>query len=144
MTDVVFSGRTGRLSNRETSSERRLVSRLSGEGEWLVDAGFRERTYQGDVFFASAAAVTLPVNANNLVSVFGIYNPPSSGKILEIIDTDIGITGGGNGTHMVYLSGVTDHHIRDADMIDHIVRLVEAKAAEIEAAALAPLSDAAE
>ena len=35
---------------------------------------------------------------------------------------------------MVYLSGVTDHHVQDAEMIDHIVRLVEAKAAEIEAA----------
>jgi len=46
---------------------------------------------------------------------------------------DIGITGGGNGTHMVYLSGITDHHVKDADMIDHIVKLVEAKAAEIEA-----------
>lgn len=34
---------------------------------------------------------------------------------------------------MVYLSGVTDHHVQDADMIEHIVRLVEAKAAEIEA-----------
>jgi (E)-4-hydroxy-3-methylbut-2-enyl-diphosphate synthase len=34
---------------------------------------------------------------------------------------------------MVYLSGVTDHHVPDADMIEHIVRLVEAKAAEIEA-----------
>jgi (E)-4-hydroxy-3-methylbut-2-enyl-diphosphate synthase len=35
---------------------------------------------------------------------------------------------------MVYLSGVTDHHVQDADMISHIVQLVEAKAAEIEAA----------
>ena len=35
---------------------------------------------------------------------------------------------------MVYLSGVTDHHVRDEEMIDHIVRLVEAKAAEIESA----------
>ena len=34
---------------------------------------------------------------------------------------------------MVYLSGVTDHTVQDADMIEHIVRLVEAKAAEIEA-----------
>jgi (E)-4-hydroxy-3-methylbut-2-enyl-diphosphate synthase len=34
---------------------------------------------------------------------------------------------------MVYLSGVTDHHVQNADMIEHIVRLVEAKAAEIEA-----------
>jgi (E)-4-hydroxy-3-methylbut-2-enyl-diphosphate synthase len=47
---------------------------------------------------------------------------------------------------MVYLSGVTDHHVQDADMIDHIVRLVEAKAAEIEAAKAAaePALDAAE
>jgi (E)-4-hydroxy-3-methylbut-2-enyl-diphosphate synthase len=29
---------------------------------------------------------------------------------------------------------VTDHHVQDADMVEHIVRLVEAKAAEIEAA----------
>ena len=58
---------------------------------------------------------------------------------------DIGITGGGNGTHMVYLSGVTDHHVKDADMIEHIVKLVEAKAAELEAAAeQQPTLDAAE
>jgi (E)-4-hydroxy-3-methylbut-2-enyl-diphosphate synthase len=34
---------------------------------------------------------------------------------------------------MVFLSGVTDHHVEDADMIEHIVKLVEAKAAEIDA-----------
>jgi (E)-4-hydroxy-3-methylbut-2-enyl-diphosphate synthase len=63
------------------------------------------------------------------LSVLGcVVNGPGEAR-----ETDIGITGGGNGTHMVYLSGVTDHHIRDAEMIDHIVRLVEAKAAEIEA-----------
>ena len=28
---------------------------------------------------------------------------------------------------------MTDHHVQDADMLDHIVALVEAKAAEIEA-----------
>jgi (E)-4-hydroxy-3-methylbut-2-enyl-diphosphate synthase len=39
----------------------------------------------------------------------------------EARETDIGITGGGNGKHMVYLSGVTDHHVEDADMLDHIV-----------------------
>ncbi len=64
------------------------------------------------------------------LSVLGcVVNGPGEAR-----ETDIGITGGGGGTHMVYLSGVTDHHVRDADMIDHIVRLVEAKAAEIEAA----------
>ena len=49
-----------------------------------------------------------------------------------------GLFGGGNGKHMVYLSGVTDHHVRDEDMVDHIVKLVEAKAAEIEAAEALP------
>jgi (E)-4-hydroxy-3-methylbut-2-enyl-diphosphate synthase len=62
------------------------------------------------------------------LSVLGcVVNGPGEAR-----ETDIGLTGGGNGKHMVYLSGVTDHHVQDADMIDHIVRLVEAKAAEIE------------
>ena len=65
------------------------------------------------------------------LSVLGcVVNGPGEAR-----ETDIGITGGGGGRHMVYLSGVTDHHVQDADMVDHIVRLVEAKAAEIEAAA---------
>jgi (E)-4-hydroxy-3-methylbut-2-enyl-diphosphate synthase len=73
------------------------------------------------------------------LSVLGcVVNGPGEAR-----ETDIGITGGGNGTHMVYLSGVTDHHVQDADMIDHIVRLVEAKAAELEAAQH-PTLDAAE
>ncbi|MEO6433025.1 MAG: flavodoxin-dependent (E)-4-hydroxy-3-methylbut-2-enyl-diphosphate synthase [Sphingomicrobium sp.] len=64
------------------------------------------------------------------LSVLGcVVNGPGEAR-----ETDIGITGGGNGKHMVYLSGVTDHHIQDADMIEHIVRLVEAKAAELDAA----------
>ena len=67
------------------------------------------------------------------LSVLGcVVNGPGEAR-----ETDIGITGGGNGKHMVYLSGVTDHHVQDADMIDHIVALVEAKAAEIEAAGTA-------
>ncbi|HEV2078710.1 MAG TPA: flavodoxin-dependent (E)-4-hydroxy-3-methylbut-2-enyl-diphosphate synthase [Allosphingosinicella sp.] len=64
------------------------------------------------------------------LSVLGcVVNGPGEAR-----ETDIGITGGGNGKHMVYLSGLTDHHVRDEEMVDHIVRLVEAKAAEIEAA----------
>ncbi|QLC25457.1 flavodoxin-dependent (E)-4-hydroxy-3-methylbut-2-enyl-diphosphate synthase [Parasphingopyxis algicola] len=64
------------------------------------------------------------------LSVLGcVVNGPGEAR-----ETDIGITGGGAGKHMVYLSGVTDHHVQDGDMIDHIVALVEAKAAEIEAA----------
>jgi (E)-4-hydroxy-3-methylbut-2-enyl-diphosphate synthase len=65
------------------------------------------------------------------LSVLGcVVNGPGEAR-----ETDIGITGGGNGKHMVYLSGVTDHHINSEAMLDHIVTLVEAKAAEIERAA---------
>ena len=63
------------------------------------------------------------------LSILGcVVNGPGEAR-----ETDIGLTGGGNGKHMVYLSGVTDHPVQDADMVDHIVRLVEAKAAEIDA-----------
>ena len=63
------------------------------------------------------------------LSVLGcVVNGPGEAR-----ETDIGITGGGAGKHMVYLSGVTDHHVADTGMVDHIVALVEAKAAEIEA-----------
>ena len=63
------------------------------------------------------------------LSVLGcVVNGPGEAR-----ETDIGLTGGGAGKHMVYLSGVTDHHVTSEAMLDHIVRLVEAKAAEIEA-----------
>ncbi len=52
----------------------------------------------------------------------------------EALMTDIGVTGGGNGRHMVYHAGKTDHTIEGASMVDHIVELVEAKAAELKAA----------
>ena len=69
------------------------------------------------------------INTPMSLSILGcVVNGPGEAR-----ETDIGLTGGGNGKHMVYLSGITDHHVQDADMVDHIVKLVEAKAAEIEA-----------
>jgi len=62
------------------------------------------------------------------LSVLGcVVNGPGEAR-----ETDIGVTGGGKGKHMVYLSGITDHHVADDDMVDHIVKLVEEKAAAIE------------
>ena len=45
---------------------------------------------------------------------------------------------------LTHLSGVTDHHVADDAIVDHIVKLVEAKAADIEAAKLAATAAAAE
>ncbi|AWX92407.1 MULTISPECIES: flavodoxin-dependent (E)-4-hydroxy-3-methylbut-2-enyl-diphosphate synthase [Paracoccus] len=52
----------------------------------------------------------------------------------EALMTDIGFTGGGAGSGMVYLAGRQDHKMTNDQMIDHIVQLVEQRAAELEAA----------
>ena len=55
----------------------------------------------------------------------------------EAMHTDIGLTGGGNNTHQVYIKGKPDHRLKDGDIVEHIAQLVEARAAEIEAEAKA-------
>jgi (E)-4-hydroxy-3-methylbut-2-enyl-diphosphate synthase len=61
----------------------------------------------------------------------------------EALMTDIGLTGGGAGTHMVYAAGRTDHQVRTEEMIEHLVGLVEKRAALIRAEAAARKADAA-
>jgi (E)-4-hydroxy-3-methylbut-2-enyl-diphosphate synthase len=51
----------------------------------------------------------------------------------EALMTDLGFTGGGKGSGMVYVAGRPDHKLDNDTMVDHIVGLVEARAAEIEA-----------
>ncbi len=70
------------------------------------------------------AHITTPMT----LSVIGcVVNGPGEAR-----ETDIGLTGGGKGTHQVYLSGVTDHKVGEDGLVDHLVALVEQKAAEIE------------
>jgi (E)-4-hydroxy-3-methylbut-2-enyl-diphosphate synthase len=52
----------------------------------------------------------------------------------EALMTDIGFTGGGAGSGMVYLAGKQSHKMSNAEMVDEIVRLVEARAEAIERA----------
>jgi (E)-4-hydroxy-3-methylbut-2-enyl-diphosphate synthase len=80
--------------------------------------------------------VTTPMS----LSIIGcVVNGPG-----EALMTDIGFTGGGAGKGMVYLAGKTSHTMGNDQMIDHIVELVEKKAAEIRAAEAAAVSEAAE
>jgi (E)-4-hydroxy-3-methylbut-2-enyl-diphosphate synthase len=53
----------------------------------------------------------------------------------EALMTDVGFTGGGAGSGMVYLAGKQSHKQSNDDMIEHIVEQVEKKAAELEAQA---------
>jgi len=71
------------------------------------------------------AHITTPMT----ISVIGcVVNGPG-----EATMTDIGLTGGGKGTHQVYVAGVAHHRLQDADIVDHLVEMIEAKAAEIDA-----------
>ncbi|MDP6352009.1 MAG: flavodoxin-dependent (E)-4-hydroxy-3-methylbut-2-enyl-diphosphate synthase [Alphaproteobacteria bacterium] len=70
------------------------------------------------------AHITTPMT----LSIIGcVVNGPGEAR-----ETDIGLTGGGKGTHQVYLSGITDHKIGEGELVDHLVALVESKAAEMD------------
>ena len=63
------------------------------------------------------------------LSIIGcVVNGPGEAR-----ETDIGFTGGGAGSGMVYLAGLQDHKIENGKIVDHIVGLVEGKAEEIAA-----------
>ncbi len=51
----------------------------------------------------------------------------------EALMTDIGVTGGGSGRHMVYSAGKQDHTMPADSMVEHIVELVTAKAEMLQA-----------
>jgi (E)-4-hydroxy-3-methylbut-2-enyl-diphosphate synthase len=72
------------------------------------------------------AHITTPMT----LSIIGcVVNGPGEAR-----ETDLGLTGGGGGSHMVYVAGKPDHKIDDARMVEHIVELVEKKAAALQAA----------
>jgi (E)-4-hydroxy-3-methylbut-2-enyl-diphosphate synthase len=51
----------------------------------------------------------------------------------EALMTDLGFTGGGAGRGKMYVSGRPDHNVSNAEMVDHIVEMVEARAAAMAA-----------
>ena len=67
------------------------------------------------------------------VSIIGcVVNGPGEAR-----ETDIGLTGGGRGTHQIYVSGLADHRLTDGDIVEHVVGLVEERAHAIKAATAA-------
>jgi (E)-4-hydroxy-3-methylbut-2-enyl-diphosphate synthase len=68
------------------------------------------------------------IKAPMTLSVIGcVVNGPG-----EAAQTQIGLTGGGQDTNMVYLSGLPHHKVASKNIISHIVKLVEEKSAELE------------
>ena len=62
----------------------------------------------------------------------------------EALMTDVGFTGGGAGSGMVYLAGAQSHKLSNEQMVEHIVEQVEKKASEIDAIEAAKAVEAAE
>ncbi|HAK98506.1 MAG: flavodoxin-dependent (E)-4-hydroxy-3-methylbut-2-enyl-diphosphate synthase [PS1 clade bacterium] len=61
------------------------------------------------------------------LSIIGcVVNGPGEAR-----ETDIGFTGGGAGSGMVYVSGRPDHKMSNEEMVDHLVGLVENEAKNI-------------
>ncbi len=82
------------------------------------------------------AHITTPMT----LSVIGcVVNGPGEAR-----ETDIGFTGGGKNTHQVYLAGQPAHRLQNEDIVAHLVKLVEDKARQIEAAKTKPSEDAAD
>jgi (E)-4-hydroxy-3-methylbut-2-enyl-diphosphate synthase len=83
---------------------------------------------------ARLAHISTPLS----LSIIGcVVNGPG-----EALMTDLGFTGGGKGAGMVYVAGRQDHKVDNDRMVDHIVELVEAKAAELAAASESELEAA--
>ena len=61
------------------------------------------------------------------ISIIGcVVNGPGEAK-----STDIGITGGGKGTHQIYINGIPDHIIKNKNIVDHVVKQVRKKIEKI-------------
>jgi (E)-4-hydroxy-3-methylbut-2-enyl-diphosphate synthase len=72
------------------------------------------------------------------VSVIGcVVNGPGEAR-----ETMIGLTGGGNDTHMVYVDGEQHHRIKNEDIVEHLVTMIEKRAAELDAADAAAKAEA--
>jgi (E)-4-hydroxy-3-methylbut-2-enyl-diphosphate synthase len=68
------------------------------------------------------------IKAPITLSIIGcVVNGPG-----EAAQTDIGITGGGKNSNMLYLKGVKTEKLSNKDIISKVVKLVEKKAEEIE------------
>ena len=64
--------------------------------------------------------ITQPIT----ISIIGcVVNGPGEATL-----TDIGITGGGNSTHMIYVDGEKDHRINNENLVDYLTKLIENKA----------------
>lgn len=96
MTDSINAILTGLVANPRTlaqadASTPQLI--MGRQGDNLVSelhGKYYQINYRRGLFSANVTAVTIPVIASGLVSVFSLYNPVGSGINMSLIDLDIG------------------------------------------------------
>ena len=67
------------------------------------------------------------INVPITESIIGcVVNGPGEGTM-----TQVGITGGGNGTHMIYINGKKDHRISNEELPSYLETIIRKKADEI-------------
>lgn len=69
-----------------------LVTANGGYGDTLVsqlEARYQAAAKNNALFRATRASATIPVVANNMVSVFFLYNPVGSGIVMALLDVQI-------------------------------------------------------
>jgi len=75
---------------------------------------------------ARLAHISEPIS----LSIIGcVVNGPG-----EALMTDLGFTGGGAGRGKMYVSGRPDHNVSNEEMVEHIVDMVETRAADLRSA----------
>jgi hypothetical protein len=96
MTDIVTASVKALVRNfvasfTSTSTELQLGATVHGAlGVAGIHGDYFEANFRGKVYSANVTAVTIPAIANNLVSVFTLYNPVGSGIIMEMLRTTLG------------------------------------------------------
>ena len=81
-------------------------------------------------FLARSFGSTFPVESSFskeiYLSIIGcVVNGPG-----EAAQPDIGLTGGGDGNNLLYLSGIPHNKVASQDIVNKVVSLVESKAKE--------------
>lgn len=94
MTDIVTASVKAIVRNPTSginSGELQLGAGVHGQLETAdVHGKWFEANYRNKVFSFNVTAVTVPVVASGLVSVFTLYNPPGSGVVAELISAQVG------------------------------------------------------
>jgi hypothetical protein len=88
---VIFGG-VGNIPNTSLGDSANAPALQGKAGDLIASelhGKYYTSAYRGRLFSASAAAVTVPVIASGLVSVFALWNPPGSGVNMEIVETTV-------------------------------------------------------